>query len=255
MRIRSSTESFDDSTVDRYCCCASEVAPPTSTSTFTFGLRFWYSSAILRITSGRCWPPVKMRSVVCCAHAFAARLRRERRGQQRFPESSCAFLLRHACPRVRRESRLPVGAADRAPGPGSNRWKRSSASATGERLPDPQPGVGREAAGHLACVAPRRADEAERFGAERLDQHHLAVDARDVRLAGRARPRCARAAGRTSARGRRGARTRRRAVRAPAGRRRPSDAACARLRRPRHGRKFIGGEPVKPATNCAAGRL
>jgi hypothetical protein len=41
IRIRSSVESFDDSTVDRYCCCASDVAPPTSTSTFTDGFRFW----------------------------------------------------------------------------------------------------------------------------------------------------------------------------------------------------------------------
>ena len=64
MSTTSRDESREASTVLRYCCCCSDVAPPTSTSTFTFGLRLTYSSTIWRITSGRCWPPVKMRKVV-----------------------------------------------------------------------------------------------------------------------------------------------------------------------------------------------
>src|SRR5687768_3076341 len=179
IRITSSTESLDDNTVDRYCCCTSDVAPPTSTSTFTFGLRFWYSSAIFRITSGRCCPPVKMRSVVCCAYTVAENVRLASDTSTSFH----VFIVPPDCDCER--FRLPVGAADRNAGLRVEQVKVIQRERHRQRGPCTQRGIGREPPGHLAGVrAGPDLDERERIGAERLDEHHAPVDGEHARLAG-----------------------------------------------------------------------
>src|SRR5450631_2123974 len=211
MRITSSTESFAESTVDRYCCCASEVAPPTSTSIFTFGFFFWYSSAILRITSGRCWPPVKMRKLVC-ADAAAAKPSASEASTIRL-KAFIENLLSNIGPRlivsssgiyypplthsVHSAHRSPIIAAERQARVRIEQVKSVEIERNAQRLAGAQSRVGGKAAGNLILIGVGRhgdrrrtgrgrsqPDTTERVRAQRLDQDHRRVDDRVRWVAG-----------------------------------------------------------------------
>ena len=154
------------------------AAPPTSrrrprSRPSRSGFFFWYSSAILRITSGRCWPPVKMRSVVSAPRRSPQRSRREHRRQQDFPGLHVLSSVE-----VRESSEAVYHSAPRiaAPESASNRWKRLSARAIGNSARPRVPASGGKRPVISPASAPRtELDEAERVGPERLQQQHLAA--------------------------------------------------------------------------------
>src|ERR671911_473415 len=62
-------------TVFRYCAWASEVLPPVSMATFTFGVLASYMSKALRHTSGRCWLETNTRRFVWAMAAEPERVK------------------------------------------------------------------------------------------------------------------------------------------------------------------------------------
>ena len=187
MRIRLSTESFDDSTVDRYCCCASEAGAAD------LDLDLHVRIALLVFVGDLAHHVRPL--LAACEDAQRGLLRPRVRckghaeggGQQELPGLHASLLeesewrpsrvsvnLHAACVAAGVHCPLPICTPDRDAGLGIEQVESRKCERNRKRLTDLEPRLGREAAGHLARIgAAPKPDETERVRPQRLDQHHL----------------------------------------------------------------------------------